>query len=141
MSLRNVGVALARLDEYERVRETFQHGSELSQEVMGASHLITISCSEGLANCLESLERVDEAEKIHRQILNQKELDKENPPPDILLSLKHLADTQRLKGNWHEAETLYRQTLTLREKVFGAEHQATLESVQGLAMLFRGQQR
>jgi tetratricopeptide (TPR) repeat protein len=55
--------------------------------------------------------------------------------PSILLY--NLAECYRITGNYSKAELLGRQTLQLREKVFGKEHPDTLASTNNLALSLR----
>ncbi|KAK5260321.1 hypothetical protein LTR40_004369 [Exophiala xenobiotica] len=53
--------------------------------------------------------------------------------------LFNIAESYTLLGRYGEAEEMHRQTLDLREKVLGEEHQSTLGSMNNLALVLRQQ--
>lgn len=55
--------------------------------------------------------------------------------PDTLISLHELAIAHQYAGHTSKAEALFRECLSLKEKVFGWEHLETLATAQGLANL------
>ena len=55
--------------------------------------------------------------------------------PDTLTSVNNLAALLRIKGDYAQAEPLYRRALKGRERILGKNHPDTLESVNNLALL------
>lgn len=53
--------------------------------------------------------------------------------PDTLATMNNLALVLGSLGRYSEAEQMYRQTLELKQKLYGAEHPDTLASMNGLA--------
>jgi hypothetical protein len=54
-----------------------------------------------------------------------------------LTSRCNLANSLHYQGKYDEAETIYRQTLALMEKVLGKEHPDTLLSMRNLTVLLK----
>jgi hypothetical protein len=59
--------------------------------------------------------------------------------PNTLDARNRLADAIAAQGRYSEAETEYRNVLTLREKVLGVEHPDTLETCCNLATCLRAE--
>lgn len=47
-----------------------------------------------------------------------------------------LADFARLKGEYIEAESLYKQSLSIREKIFVLDHPDVASSLYGLSLVY-----
>ncbi len=101
----------------------------------------TLCSMDNLGLALHDQGKEEEAEQIHRQILELREklLGRENP--FTLTSMNNLALALYDQGKDKEAEQIHRQTLELREKVSGREHPATLCSMNNLALALHGQGR
>ena len=68
--------------------------------------------------------------------MNESQLGKEHP--DTLSSVNNLAALLQNRGDYDNAEPLYRRALEARERTLGKEHPDTLSSVNNLAALLRG---
>ena len=68
------------------------------------------------------------------------ELSRTKETKELLWRLLHnLGASSRIKGQYTEAEAMYRQTLQLKEAVLGKDHLDTLASMNNLASSLRGQ--
>ncbi|MBO0861540.1 MAG: tetratricopeptide repeat protein, partial [Chloracidobacterium sp.] len=77
------------------------------------------------------LERYDEAEKYLQRALSIRK----NVDAETARTLCVLARLNYGRGNRDKAERLYRQSLAMREKIFGKEHPDVAESLSGLAVV------
>ncbi|KAK3346535.1 hypothetical protein B0T25DRAFT_461163 [Lasiosphaeria hispida] len=85
------------------------------------------------------LGKYQEAEQMHRQMLQPREKDLSKEHPDTLISMSNLASVFDSQGKYQEAEQICRQVLQLREKVLGKEHPNTLISMNDLASVLKTQ--
>jgi tetratricopeptide (TPR) repeat protein len=79
---------------------------------------------------------VHRVEFTHR-ILKQQETIFGPEHPDTLISINSLGRLFKAKGNYDEAEALFRHALQGREKLLGSEHPSTLDSMNDLANLLQ----
>ncbi|KAB8236424.1 uncharacterized protein BDW43DRAFT_298059 [Aspergillus alliaceus] len=94
-----------------------------------------------IADCLVSDGRYQEAEALHKELM---EINQERNGPDhpsTLNSMAKLASTYHKQGRWNEAEKLEVQVLESRKTVLGAEHPSTLTSMAKLAFTYYKQGR
>lgn len=83
------------------------------------------------------LERFNEAERFLQAALN---IQNKNENGDYARTLFTLADLEWHRGNSDKAERLFRQSLAIREKIFGGDHPDVAESLTGLAIVLRSRQ-
>jgi hypothetical protein len=57
--------------------------------------------------------------------------------PDTLSTANNLAIALKSQGKYGEAETMYRETLAVQQRVLGREHPETLRTVNNLAACVR----
>jgi tetratricopeptide (TPR) repeat protein len=87
------------------------------------------------------LGKYDEAEKLNRRALEEREKELGDRHPDTLTSVNNLALVLQYQGKYDEAEKLSRRALEGTEKKLGAQHPDTLVSVHCLVALLRQQKR
>ncbi|KAF5857977.1 hypothetical protein ETB97_005008 [Aspergillus alliaceus] len=94
-----------------------------------------------IADCLVSDGRYQEAEALHKELM---EINQERNGPDhpsTLNSMAKLASTYRNQGRWNEAEKLEVQVMETSKTVRGAEHPSTLTSMANLTSTYLKQGR
>ncbi|KAL3294287.1 kinesin light chain [Colletotrichum asianum] len=101
----------------------------------------------GIANAF--LCKPEEAEKMHREVLELKQKALEPEDPEVLGSLNDLASVLSIfagmycnnQEQYQEAESIFRRVLQSREKILGLEHNDTMKTLKYLAdtLLHRGQ--
>jgi tetratricopeptide (TPR) repeat protein len=85
--------------------------------------------------------RYDEAERVQRQTVEDRQKMLGPDHPETLTSLNNLAQALFFKGQYKEAANLYRQALAGREKILGQNHLDTIKSLNNLAqaLVYHGQ--
>ncbi|KAK8009153.1 hypothetical protein PG991_011704 [Apiospora marii] len=112
---------------------------KVAREVFGAEHPSTLSSMNNLANVLSSQGKYEEAERMHRQTVQQSEKALGAEHPDTLASMNNLANVLSSQGKYEEAERMHQKELSLCEKALGAEHPDTLGSMNNLANVLSSQ--
>ena len=76
-----------------------------------------------------------EAEQMHQQTLQLREMALGKEHPDTLASMNYLGLVLDSLGKYEEAEQILQQTLELRERALGKEHPDTLDSMNYLGLV------
>ena len=80
------------------------------------------------------------AEKLVKAALREAEKFGEQDPR-FATSNNNLAELYRTRGNYAQAEPLYKRSLAIREKVLGPEHPNVASSLNNLALLYDNQSK
>ena len=111
----------------------WQEMLETSTRVLGADHIQTFRCRDGLASSYEAAGRLGEAIGVHQQTLAERQRDLGTDHPDTLMSCGHLARAYAAAGRHTEALPMYERVVADREWVLGARHPDTLAARGDLA--------
>ncbi|KAL5923854.1 hypothetical protein ACKVV7_001947 [Pyricularia oryzae] len=92
-----------------------------------------------LALVFKNQGKYEEAEQIHRKILefNKKVLGPKNP--ETFNNINNLASVFDNQGKYEEAEQMHRKKLAFKKKVLGPENPSTLASMNNLALVLDNQ--
>jgi tetratricopeptide (TPR) repeat protein len=104
----------------------WQEMLETSTRVLGADHIQTFRCRDGLASTYEAAGRLDEAIGVHQHTLAERQRDLGTDHPDTLMSCGHLARAYAAAGRHTEALPMYERVVADRDWVLGARHPDTL---------------
>jgi serine/threonine protein kinase/Tfp pilus assembly protein PilF len=88
------------------------------------------------ATRLADLGRVEEGKKLALEALEIREETLGRSAPDTADAVEILANFIQMKGDWAQAEPLFRRVLAIRERTLAAWHPATAIALNNLAMLF-----
>jgi tetratricopeptide (TPR) repeat protein len=94
-----------------------------------------------LALVLSDQGKYEQAEEIHRQILELRETILGEEHPDTLTSMNNLALGLSNQGEYEQAEEMHRQELELCETVLGKDHPSTLTSMSNPALVLSDQRK
>jgi tetratricopeptide (TPR) repeat protein len=111
----------------------WQEMLETSTRVLGADHIQTFRCRDGLASTYEAAGRLGEAIGVHQHTLAERQRDLGTDHPDTLMSCGHLARAYAAAGRHAEALPMYERVVADREWVLGARHPDTLAARGDLA--------
>ncbi len=111
----------------------WQEMLETSTRVLGADHIQTFRCRDGLASTYEAAGRLDEAIGVHQHTLAERQRDLGTDHPDTLMSCGHLARAYAAAGRHADALPMYERVVADREWVLGARHPDTLSARGDLA--------
>ena len=106
---------------------------EESSRVLGATHVHTLCCLDGLAAAFELAGRIDDAIDVHERVLAQRQEQLGHDHPDTLTSRGHLAHAFTAGGRPADALPLHEKVAADREWVLGARHPDTLAARTDLA--------
>jgi tetratricopeptide (TPR) repeat protein len=90
-----------------------------------------------LAEVYRKLALYDEAEALHRQVLEILEEALGPESPHVGTSLFNLASLYQIRGKYDQAEPLYRRSLAILDAALGPDHPAVAESLASYAKLLR----
>ncbi|CAK9023477.1 Kinesin light chain 4 (KLC 4) (Kinesin-like protein 8), partial [Durusdinium trenchii] len=130
-----VGNANAVLVESLRCR------AEAIRESLGSEHSDSLKASSRLARVLTARGDFEEAEPLHRRVLEAYEARNGAEDPETLTAVYNLAFTLGFAGKLAEAEALSRRALRGRERQLGLMHVDTLESVNNLGWVLKAQEK
>ena len=111
----------------------WQEMLETSTRVLGADHMQTFRCHDGLASAYEAAGRLNDAIRVHRHTLSERQRALGTDHPDTLMSCGHLARTYAAAGLHTEALPMHERVVADREWVLGARHPDTLAARGDLA--------
>jgi tetratricopeptide (TPR) repeat protein len=111
----------------------WQEMLETSTRVLGADHIQTFRCRDGLASAYEAAGRLDEAIGVHQHTLAERQRDLGTDHPDTLMSCGSLARAYAAAGRHAETLPLHERVVADREWVLGARHPDTLAARGDLA--------
>ena len=119
-TLRNLGIALGRLGDFEPAEAAFQRALAIYTTARGEEHSSAVQMRSQLAWLAWRRGRFAEAEAGHRNVLEIRKRLLEPKDPKIGSTLHELGVTIADQGRHEEAELLLRRALTIREAAFGA---------------------
>ena len=141
-------VILNRIGEYEMSQGQLKPAeirievaATIQTRLLGAEHPDTLASMSNLALVLRSQGRYDEAEQMHRQILQSKRKTLGDRHPDTLMSMANLTKILFNQGKHKEAEHMGQETLQLTEIVLGKEHPYTLMSMNNVGLVLSSQDK
>ena len=114
---------------------------DIRKRILGLEHPETLVSMNIMAIAYFRVDRLEDAEKLHVQILEARKRVLGAEHPNTLSSMNNLATTYRDQYRWEEAEKLQMQVLKARKRVLGAEHPNTLMSMDNLAGIYQQQQQ
>ncbi|MCJ1443150.1 MAG: hypothetical protein MMC23_003648 [Stictis urceolatum] len=136
--LNRIGECQSTLGQYTLAEANYRQVLDLRKEMLGPQHLGTLISMNNLALVLNRQGKYEEAEAMHRQTLDLKEV---LGPQHLgtLTSMNNLASVLNSQGKYEEAEAMHRQTLDLKKEVLGLRHPDTLTSMNNLASVLNSQ--
>jgi tetratricopeptide (TPR) repeat protein len=111
----------------------WQEMLETSTRVLGADHIQTFRCRDGLASTYEAAGQLAGSIGVHQHTLAERQRALGNDHPDTLMSCGHLARVYAAAGRNAEALPMYERVVADREWVLGARHPDTLAARGDLA--------
>jgi tetratricopeptide (TPR) repeat protein len=111
----------------------WQEMLETSTRVLGADHIQTFRCHDGLASVYEAAGRLDDAIGVYQHTLAERQRALGTDHPDTLVSCGHLALAYSAAGRHTEALPMHERVAADREWVLGARHPDTLAARGDLA--------
>jgi tetratricopeptide (TPR) repeat protein len=153
-SRNNLALALGDGGEYQRAAQLHEQTLAIRERVLGPEHPDTLKSRNNLALAFRDGGEYEQAAQLHEQTLAIRERVLGPEHPDTLNSRNNLALalgdrlTWRISalrallalgdgGEYERVAQLHEQTLTVRERVLGAEHPDTLSSRNNLANVLR----
>jgi tetratricopeptide (TPR) repeat protein len=94
-----------------------------------------------VGDSFDALGQYQEAEVMHRQVLQSREKVLGPEHPDTLVSVSNLGSVLKRQGKYEEAEVMHQRELLIREKVLGPGHPDTLTSISNLGWVLRSQEK
>lgn len=135
-SLHDFGSYYLRKGEYERAIEYFSQALKINIEVFGILHPDSIDRQVTLAsayrvsgNIVKALELLQQAEEV------AKEFFKEQKHPLLARTFLELSHVHRKTGKLEQAENYVKESIRMKEEIYGREHPSLAESLQALAKL------
>ncbi|MFO0837814.1 MAG: serine/threonine-protein kinase [Phycisphaerae bacterium] len=131
----NLGFTLLEQNKLEEAESLLRAALTESRQILGVTHLDTLTAASVLGVVLQTMKRYDEAEQLQREALagHVQALGPEHPK--TLKTMHNLATTLRQERKLEEAEALHRRGLEIKSRVMGPEHPDTLLSLNGLALV------
>ena len=117
--------------------DTLLSMSNLATVLQKQQHHETLLSTNNLASGPSEQGKWQEAEGMHRKVVDEMQRTLGEDHNDILRSLNNLANVLREQGKWQEAEDLHRQVLGAMRRTLGENHPDALQSRQNLARVLR----
>lgn len=121
VTLHDLATLLFTQGKYDEAEMLYRQALAMLEKLLGQDHPEVASCNSALAFLLSTKGNNKEAASIHRKILERWKRRPENHIY-VTLSLWGLAVIFCDEGRYDEAETIFRQVLTLSQKQLGDEH-------------------
>lgn len=117
----------------DKIMEDVLENLQSKKEVLGLNHPSTIATMIDLAYAYAANKRLDEAENLFIEVLEQGGADSLQGPQRHASLVAKIAEFHFRQSNLKKAEELERKALNIRLHTFGACHQAVLLSMSNLA--------
>ena len=111
----------------------------IGRTLFGDKHEATLRSLGLLARVLGYQGKYEQAEEMHRRVLELIEIVLGKEHPETLTSMNNLATVLSSQGKYEQAEEMHQRVLELRETVLGKEHPDTLTSMSNLANVLSDQ--
>ena len=145
-------IALHKAGKWKEAEEMFREVLEGRSRLLGQDHQNTLNrgniraehqsilrTRSNLATVLQDQGKWQEAEEMHREVLQVRIRVLGADYPETLDSRNNLANVLGDQGKRQEAEEMHREVLEARSRVLGADHQNTLSSKNNLANVLQDQ--
>ena len=120
---------------YDEAEPLFREALEVSREMLGNRHPITLTSINNLGNLLGSKGDFAAAKPLLREALEVKRETLGNRHPSTLSSISNLGLLLKAKGDLAAAEPLLREALEVQRETLGNRHPSTLSSTSNLGEL------
>ncbi|KAF4637077.1 hypothetical protein G7Y89_g980 [Cudoniella acicularis] len=124
---------------YQQYSESLALQERLQESNVKLEHSDMLCNRNSLAVVLDKQGKYDEAEKMHRQVLEAREQILGPEHPDTLSSINNLAVVLRSLHKFGEAEKMYQQLLEVKGQILGPKHPDTIKTMNNLGVLLNCQ--
>ncbi len=129
----SLGGTLQFLGEYRAALVEFQRALAIELQHLGPDHPRTLSSLNNVASCNGSLNFIEEALKLHKEVLAGRRRVLGPDHPHTLQSMHGLGVCYHALGRHRDALELNREVLAARTRILGRDHPDTLTSMHCLA--------
>lgn len=130
----NHAVLLKTLGRLEESEQFYRDALELLEDKYGINSYVIVRYINNLADVLVASGNFDEAEELYQRALRIKN-NSESRDSDIATSLDGLAALLRNTNRSKEAEPFIRESLSIREKIYGLDHPDVATSLNNLGLM------
>lgn len=130
------GHVLLEMGYYSKAAILFQNALDIMETEVGKQDVDTIMLSEWLTEAYHREGKLDEAERMQVEIVEQRRRLLGEDHPDTITASGNLAGTYHAQGRWKEAEELQVEILSQQKKSLTMEHPDTLEAAHALAFTY-----
>jgi serine/threonine protein kinase/Tfp pilus assembly protein PilF len=134
-----MGITYAKLAQFAQAERHLRRAGELYTRWNGPEAPETLRALNGLANVLREQGHLEEARKLHEEVLGRRRKVLGEDHLDTLASLNNLAIVLAQQGKPEDAQRLFEETLALRRRVLGEDHPETLDAMANLAVVIQAQ--
>jgi serine/threonine-protein kinase len=139
---KGIATIYSRLQRMDEAEAEYQKALAIEEKVFGPAHRETQSTLLAIANQYTTLGRNEEARQLaERVVLSLRDSPERDEGDFYVIALGVLARALRGTGAFAQAETVDRETLELRQKIFGEDHPTVAETMGELAASLSGQHR
>jgi len=117
--LHNIGGVLHMQGDFAAAEEPGRRAWEISRQLLGEDHPSAMLDAAAYASILDGLERYDESEPIHLQVLHFMIKTHGADHYEVAAALHNLAAVLEMRGREAEAEAHYRRSMVLKERLLG----------------------
>jgi eukaryotic-like serine/threonine-protein kinase len=139
--MQEMGEAYLNLGLYSRAQQLFEKSIQVASSVGGAQNPDTLTTMETLAWTLFQQDRLDEAERTQRKVLDLRRRVLGPEDADTLAAIGNLSNMLDEKGDYGEAEKMQREVLEKLKRIRGPENSYTLASMDTLATILSHENR
>jgi tetratricopeptide (TPR) repeat protein len=129
----SIGAAYEALGDYEAAARHLTAAVGINQRLLGEGAAGTLASMQALANTLCLQGKVEDAELMHRAVLEKRRAAHGDDDPATLRSLNDLATALAGQKKDDQCEAIRQQVVRTSCRVQGADHAATLEFTASLA--------
>eukprot|EP01038_Epipyxis_sp_PR26KG_P007805 gene7805-10600_t len=133
----DLGTAYEHLANYGESEDYLRRALIGREQLLGSSHLDTITSIFKLGCLLQAVSRLNEAEECYRDVLIKRKALLGNDHIDTIDVMNNLGMVLQYKGSNNEAEEMYLLALKGREKSYGPSHILTGNTANNLGLLYQ----
>jgi tetratricopeptide (TPR) repeat protein len=134
-SLYGFGVLLARQGHYAEAQKNLREALARQQSLYGAMNPDVARTVKDLAQAVEDGGDLNAALPLMESaVAMQRKLRGNEPHPDLAEAINDLALLHQLRGDYDESEKYFRESMTMKRRLYGDKHPEIANALQNLAL-------
>jgi tetratricopeptide (TPR) repeat protein len=123
-----LGFMLCQLNEIDEAETHFRGAVDIREMALQPNDNSTAVSLNMLGFALQVQGKLEEAERVGERAINMFRVSPNKDDKHYDIALENLAQTLRLRGKFEASETMFRESLEIKRRTFGKNHEETAKS-------------